>query len=332
MEKFIEWSIEEKTFELKYNWKLSRNETIEKTNLFVSLNHLGDIAMGEIAPNIRYKESPISIKKEFDFLLTKGLNEINHLNKFHEFIGEYTISNALKFGLESAITAHTLKTTNTSFSSFFNIKNTTNSETSYTIPIMNVSNIESFISDNKLDRFSSLKLKINNEEPLDFIKEVSKYYPKTILIDANEAWKDVDQLINFLNKLNNFNIELVEQPMPSSQIEEYFYLKKYAPYPIFGDESVIDQEDLEDIAKQFHGINFKLMKTGGFTKTLSMIKSAKKLGLKTMIGCMVESTMGISSALNLASEVDYVDLDGFMLIKNEPFGLIKEENGILYLN
>ncbi len=328
----MNWRIEEKVFELKYNWKLSRNETSEKTNLFVTLDYQGYTVVGEIAPNIRYNETPLSIKNEFAILLTNGLSEINELNIYQEFIKNFKVSNALKFGLESAITAHTLQKTKSNFSSIFNTKYTTNIETSYTIPIMDIGLLKSFIFENKLDRFNNLKLKINNEYPLDAIKEVSKYYHKTLLVDANEAWNDVDEHINFLLKLNNFNIELIEQPMPSSHSEEYIYLKKHTPYLIFGDESVIDQDELESIAQQFHGINFKLMKTGGYKKTFSMLKNAKKLGLKTMIGCMVESTLGISNAFHFASEVDYVDLDGFMLIKNEPFGLIKEQNGILYLN
>lgn len=328
----MEWSIEERIFELKYNWKLSRNETTQKTNLFVKLSHEGIEGIGEIAPNIRYKETPELIKAEFQYLLSKGLNNIFELNVYKEFIQNLKLSNSFKMGLESAISAYYLKKSNTSFSGFYNIKKVENIATSYTIPIIDINKIDEFITDNKLHRFSTLKLKINNENPVDFIKEVAKYYKGPLLIDANEAWDDVESLIIFLEKLDKFNIELIEQPMPESNIDEYMYLKKYSSYPIFADESVKDDTDLESIAKQFDGINIKLMKTGGPATAIKMIKEAEKFKLQTMIGCMVETTLGISSALNISNLANYVDLDGFMLIKNEPFKLIKEHEGLLYYN
>lgn len=328
----MEWSIEERIFELKYNWKLSRNETTEKTNLFVRLSHEGVEGIGEIAPNIRYKETPELIKAEFHHLLSNGLNNIFELNVYKEFIQSYKLSNSFKMGLESAITAYYLNKSNTSFSKFYNIEKIENIATSYTIPIIEINKIFDFITDNELYRFKKLKLKINNENPFDFIKEVTKYYKEPLLIDANEAWYDVESLIIFLEKLDKFNIELIEQPMPESNIDEYIYLKKYSPYPIFADESIKEETDLESIAKQFDGINIKLMKTGGPATAIKMIKEAEKFQLQTMIGCMVETTLGISTALNLSKMTNYVDLDGFMLIKNEPFNLIKEHKGLLYYN
>lgn len=328
----MEWTIEERKFELKYNWKLSRNETVEKTNLFVHIKDQGKIFSGEIAPNIRYNESVNIINQQFLNLLSKGLSKICNIIEYYEFIKIEKVAKSLNAGLETAIIAYHLYNTENTFSSMYYTSKITKASTSYTIPIMDPSYIKSFITDNNLFRFSTLKLKVNNDFAFDFIKEVSKYYPNPLLVDANEAWRDVDSLINFLNKLNNFKIELIEQPLPSDMIEEYKYLKPLSPYSIFGDESVLDNDDLEIISQQFHGINLKLMKTGGYKKCNSMLAAAKKLGLKTMIGCMVESTLGISAAFNFASEVNYVDLDGFMLIKNEPFNLVREDNGILYIN
>lgn len=328
----MEWSIEERIFDLKYNWKLSRNEAIQKTNLFVKISHEGVEAIGEIAPNIRYNETPELIKAEFVYLLSKGLNNISELNVYKEFIQNIELSNSFKMGLESAITAYHIKKSNSSFSEFYNIEKPENIATCYTIPIIEINKINDFIADNKINRFKKLKLKINNENAFDFIKEVTKYYNQPLLIDANEAWQDVEKLIIFLEKLNKFNIALIEQPMPEFNTEEYIYLKKYSPYPIFADESIKDETDLESIAKQFDGINIKLMKTGGCATAIKMLKEAQKFKLQTMIGCMVETTLGISNAFNLSKMTDYVDLDGFMLIKNEPFDLIKEHKGLLYYN
>ncbi|TAH27337.1 MAG: dipeptide epimerase [Cytophagales bacterium] len=328
----MNWSIEEKEFELKYNWKLSRNETTKKTNLFVSCFDGKYTGAGEIAPNIRYNESPEKIKTEFQELLSDGLTNINEPSIYNTFINKKNISKSLKYGIETALLSYYFKKINTSFSEYYKINKVENCSICYTIPIINPNEIKSFISDYKLNRFKQLKLKINTENSIDIIKEVSKYSTLPLLIDANEAWHDVESLIIFLEKLKKYNISLIEQPMPDGFREEYIYLKKYSFYPIFADESIINQTDLEEISKQFDGINIKLMKTGGVSKALEILKEAEKFKLQTMIGCMVESTLGIYNAFNLSNLVNYVDLDGFMLLKNEPFQLLKEQNGIMCIN
>ena len=99
---------------------------------------------------------------------------------------------------------------------------------------------------------------------------------------------------------------------------------------IMADESVLDQPDMDVLQKQFGGINMKLMKAGGYINGLRIISEAKRRNLKTMIGCMVETSLGINSAWSLAAETDYADLDGYLVVSNEPFGLLKEEEGMVY--
>ena len=96
------------------------------------------------------------------------------------------------------------------------------------------------------------------------------------------------------------------------------------------DESITNEENFYILAQQFHGINMKLMKAGGYINGLNILNEARKYGLKTMIGCMIETTLGISSAMNICYNINYIDLDGSFIIKNEPFKLVTEENGRLY--
>ena len=107
------------------------------------------------------------------------------------------------------------------------------------------------------------------------------------------------------------------------------YLKKYSPFVLFGDESITDEADFMLLPKMFDGINVKLMKAGGYLNAVRLLKEAKKAGMKTMIGCMVETTLAISSGLNLCALADYADLDSFLVVKNEPFGLVREEGGVI---
>jgi L-alanine-DL-glutamate epimerase-like enolase superfamily enzyme len=108
-------------------------------------------------------------------------------------------------------------------------------------------------------------------------------------------------------------------------------LKKTCPFDLIADESIEDQGDFDFLKTQFHGVNMKLMKAGGYLNGLKILNSAREKGLKTMVGCMIESSLGIYSAYNLASNVDYLDLDGFIIIKDDPFNLLVEENGYIKL-
>jgi hypothetical protein len=148
---------------------------------------------------------------------------------------------------------------------------------------------------------------------------------KEVNIPINEI--DTINLIQFLPKLKKYPILFVEQPMPAYLKEEYVYLKKHTPFPLMADESVLDRPDMSALEKQFHGINMKLMKAGGYLNGLRILNEARRRKMKTMVGCMVETTLGIHSAWNLCAGVDYADLDGCLILANEPFEMLNEENG-----
>src|SRR5581483_4816263 len=115
-------------------------------------------------------------------------------------------------------------------------------------------------------------------------------------------------------------IEYVEQPLPASApVKDWTWLKERSPLPIFGDESYHLAQDIETAAHCFHGVNVKLVKTGGITNGLAALMAARKAGLKTMIGCMIETSILISAAAHLAELTDYLDVDGNLLITNDPY-------------
>jgi L-alanine-DL-glutamate epimerase-like enolase superfamily enzyme len=127
------------------------------------------------------------------------------------------------------------------------------------------------------------------------------------------------------------NIELIEQPFPSSMEAEYCELKKKTPYTLLADESIEDVASFADLATQFHAVNIKLMKTGSLIKARDLILEAKRNNMTAMMGCMIETSIGISYGMLFGGMVEYVDLDGFLLVKDEPFKLVSEQNGILSL-
>jgi L-Ala-D/L-Glu epimerase len=324
------WSIEEKKLDLIYNWKISRNESTQKTNFFISVEENEYQGLGEVAPNVRYDESPELIRQQFENFVKNVPQNLNNPEELQIFLKSLNICHSLQFGIESAFIHYLSKKSNKTVYAYLNLPEPGPIYTSYTLPIMEPSLIKEFLKKFELTRFKSLKIKINSLEGIDIIEEVSKCTSLPLRVDANEAWLDVEKLLKDMEILKKYNIEFIEQPLPANLNEEYIYLKKHSPFELIADESITNEGNFYILAQQFHGINMKLMKAGGYLNGLNILNQARNQGLKTMIGCMIETSLGISSAMNICHNINYIDLDGFFIIKNEPFKLATEKNGRLY--
>ena len=182
----------------------------------------------------------------------------------------------------------------------------------------------------KLSRFETLKIKIEKKNAAEFTREVLKHYSGRIRIDANEAFDTIDEYLQFEKKFLSSSIEFIEQPFPADYRDHYKVLSKEKQFPLMADESLISGDIDPFLANNFDGVNVKLMKAGGLVQAINQIKMAKASGMKVMLGCMIETTLGISDALGLASLVDYIDLDGFLYLKEDPFHLVEEKEGKLF--
>ena len=127
--------------------------------------------------------------------------------------------------------------------------------------------------------------------------------------------------------LSDQNVEFIEQPFPANDLEKSKKLTKLSPLDIYADENSRNVGDIKKIKDSFDGINIKLMKCGSIEEAIEMIRQAKKYDLKIMLGCMIETSVGITAAASIASFVDKVDLDGNLLIKNDPYEWCKSVNG-----
>ncbi len=325
------WSISQIQLPLKYTWKISRNASDFKINTIVTCTDNVYVGKGEAAPNIRYNETPELLLASFDAFLQAGANTIQNANDLTAVLERVKMPNALRFGIEQAYIHYLCHQRNESIYEFLKIERPLKSKTCYTLPIMEPAKIADFFKENNLDRFAYLKIKISVDGALDEIKTLASMYEKPIIIDANEAWKEPDTLINFMDSLKGLNIAMVEQPMHSSMVDEYKYVKPRVILPLMADESFCAQVDFNELKQQFDAVNMKLMKAGGYLNGLRLIYEAKKHGFITMVGCMVETTLGMSGAYVFTSLCNYADLDGYMIVENEPFGLLVEENGLVYL-
>jgi L-alanine-DL-glutamate epimerase-like enolase superfamily enzyme len=186
----LTWTIEERRLELLYNWKISRNESFHKINFFIEIHSQGISGKGEVAPNIRWGETPELIKEQFDVFLKNFSGTPHTLADFSVILNGFTLCNSLRFGIESAFVHYLCHKNKLSIYQLLDIPIPASVFTSYTIPIIPVEEVKTFMEKHRLDRFKSLKIKINSEG-LDLVKEVSRNYAGPLRIDANEAWTDV---------------------------------------------------------------------------------------------------------------------------------------------
>lgn len=324
------WSIRSIRLPLRYTWKISRNATDEKTNIIVRITAQDRYGEGEAAPNIRYGESPEKLLEQFERFRQYVQEPIQSTSTLHAIFEKLQLSYALRFAIESAWYHLQARNTRNELQRLLEVPFRDAIGTSYTIPIMDPGEVGHFYREQQLERFPFIKLKINAELADDLTKESARICQQPLMLDANEAFTDVEACIRFLERIRKLPLKLVEQPLPSSLVEEAKYMKKYCPFPLFADEAITHEADFEILKQCFDGINMKLMKAGSYSNGLRILREAKSCGMQTMIGCMVETTLGISSALNLAGLADYIDLDSFLLLKDEPFDLVEEREGVLY--
>lgn len=182
------------------------------------------------------------------------------------------------------------------------------------------------------ERYPVLKLKVgapNDRENLGALREVAP--KKTVRLDANEAWKTKEEALKHIEWFAaDGHVEFIEQPMPANTAPaDLLWLKTRSPLPLMADEAYLSAADLARCGEGYHAVNVKLIKTGGISGAYDALRAARKAGLKTMIGCMIESSILISAAAHLAELTDYLDIDGNLLITNDPYRGASGTNGAI---
>ncbi|MEI9970746.1 MAG: dipeptide epimerase [Ignavibacteriota bacterium] len=172
-----------------------------------------------------------------------------------------------------------------------------------------------------------LKVKVGLATDEPTIEAVRSVTDKKLRVDANEGWKDKEEAVRKINWLEKHGVEFIEQPMPAEMIEETHWVRSRVHIPIIADEACQRASDIPKLKEAFDGVNVKLDKSGGILEARRMIEIAKALGMRTMLGCMVSSSVTVTAAAHLSPLVDYADLDGNLLISNDPFHGVKVERG-----
>ncbi|MGC9364176.1 MAG: enolase C-terminal domain-like protein [Fidelibacterota bacterium] len=313
-------SYEIKQLNLRHTWTIARNSSDFKQNVFVKLEKDGIIGIGEAAPNVRYDETPESTIE----LLKKAIPLFAGADPFTFVELGYAIQKlcegqtAGKCALDIALMDWVGKALRQPLYKLWGLDPEKSPLTSFSIGIDTPDVMAQ--KTKEAEPYKILKVKVGKPNDEEFIKAVRSVAPyKPIRVDANEGWTDKDVAIRKIEWLVENGVEFIEQPMPSYMLEETAWLRDRSPVPIIADEAVKSARDIPTLAEAYDGINIKLMKSGGLQEALRMIWLAKSLGMKIMIGCMIESSVAITAAAQLCSLIDYADLDGNLLISNDPY-------------
>ncbi len=174
-----------------------------------------------------------------------------------------------------------------------------------------------------------VKVGLSTDEPT--IEAVRSVTNKKLRVDANEGWKDKEEAVRKINWLEKQGVEFIEQPMPAEMIEETRWVRSRVHIPIIADEACQRVSDIPKLKDAFDGVNVKLDKSGGMLEARRWIDVARAMNMRVMIGCMVSSSVTVTAAAHLSPLVDYADLDGNLLISNDPFHGVRVDKGKLIL-
>jgi L-alanine-DL-glutamate epimerase-like enolase superfamily enzyme len=179
--------------------------------------------------------------------------------------------------------------------------------------------------------FPIIKVKLGRPEDVENLRLIRRNFRGRLRVDANTAWAPADA-VRVLRSIEPLDIELVEQPVPRHDLDGLAWVRAHVGIPVFADESIHDPEDVPKLAGRVDGVNVKLMKAGGIRRMQRTLIVARAHGLKTMLGSMVESSLALSAAAQLAPLADHLDLDGHWLLAQDPFEGAPAERGVIRLS
>jgi L-alanine-DL-glutamate epimerase-like enolase superfamily enzyme len=210
----------------------------------------------------------------------------------------------------------------------FSAENTPN--TSFTIGIDTNKVVKEKVKE--AAEYKILKVKIGRENDKEMIETIRSVSNTPLCVDVNQGWHDKKHALDMIFWLKERGVEFVEQPMPKESIDDIAWLTQNSPLPIIADEAVQRLTDVKNTLGIYSGINIKLMKCTGMREAHKMINLAQANNMKVMIGCMTETSCAVSAAAQLAPKAHWADLDGNLLISNDPYEGIKIINGKITLN
>jgi len=319
--------------QLAHEWKIanSKSSHVDEVIIVEMADNDGIVGLGEAPPSAVYGETPEGVTEFYKRADagTFSFDDVPGSMARLEALGP--MPSAARCGLNTALMDGAAKRARKALCDFFNLGFRENQHvTSFSIGIDSPEIIRKKVL--AAANYPVLKLKAgvaHDRENLAALRMVAPEKP--VRVDANEGWKTKEHALEMLEWLaRDGHIQFVEQPMPrNASVKDLAWLKERSPLPLFADESCQTVKDIPHCAECFHGVNVKLVKAGGVSMAHETLQAARRAGLKTMIGCMIETSVLISAAAHLAELADHLDLDGNLLTTNDPYLGVTAGNGML---
>jgi L-alanine-DL-glutamate epimerase-like enolase superfamily enzyme len=313
------------TLELKHPFTVSAYSRRETPVVLTEIEYGGEIGYGEASLPQYLGETQKSVIKFLSKVDLGQFNDPMNIDDILNYIDSIEEeNNAAKASVDIALHDLIGKLLGIPLYKYFGLNKPTEAFTSFTIGIDSPEMIRT-----KLDEasdFKYYKVKLGTDNDKEIIETIRSKTDCDLYVDVNQGWKDKNYALDMIEWLTEKNVILVEQPLPKENIDDIVWLNEKSPLPIIADEALLRLKDIILARDTYSGINVKLMKSTGLREALAMINKAKDLGLKIMLGCMTETSCAVTAAAHLSSLVDWLDLDGPLLIKNDIF------KGISYLD
>ena len=314
------------TLELKNAFTISHSSRTTTSAVMVELEHEGIIGYGEASLPPYLNETVESVH---GFLSTIDLEKYTDLLKVEHILDDIDrnspANTAAKAAFDIALHDWVGKRIGYPWYKIWGLSFDTIPDTSYTIGIDTIDKIRQKTLE--ASPYKSLKVKLGHKNDKEIIRVIRDVSAVPIRVDVNQGWVDKYYAVDMIGWLAEQNVEFIEQPLPVELLDDTAWIRERSPIPIVADESIQRSQDIMHITGAFDGINIKLMKCTGLREAYRMILIAKAHGLKVMLGCMTESSCAISAAAQLSPLADWVDLDGALLVANDPFVGAKFLNG-----
>ena len=316
----------------KYPFRIANNQRTTTPVVYIEIEHEGVIGYGEASmpPYLGETHATANQFLQQAITLIQKFNSPYDIESIVHVVDHIAPGNtAVKAGIDIALHDLVGKLENQPCYKLWNVDPNLTLCTSVTIGMDAPTIIKTKILE--ATAFNQLKVKLDGTDDLARIQTIRSFTDKPLSVDLNQSWTNREEALEKIQWMHTQNITFVEQPFEKSNLVDAQWLTERSPLPIIADESFQRYTDLSRIQDAFTGINVKLMKCTGLYEANRIIKRAKELNLKILIGCMTESTCAVSAAAQLSPMVDWADLDGPMLIVNDLFEGVQYHEGRLVL-
>ncbi len=329
--KGLQFSFVPHELQLKHVFTLANSSRKSTPDILTRIEFDGFVGYGEASMPPYLGESVESATKFYQLLNLAQFNDPFQTEKILKYVDELAPGNcAAKASIDIALHDLLGKIMGQPWYKIWGFDPADTPNTSFTIGIDTPDVVRQKVAE--ASPYKIMKVKLGQQTDREMIETIRSATNVPICVDVNQGWTDRQQALDMIFWLKEKGVVFVEQPMSKTAIDDLAWLTEKSPLPIIGDERVQRLADVHKAHGVYSGINIKLMKCTGMREAHQMLTLARALDMKVMIGCMTETSCAVSAAAQLAPKCDWADLDGNLLISNDPYSGVKIVNGKVTLN